>query len=123
MINKITRKLKEIFINEKEKIVSKNYLSHSYQVKRANMKKINYKYYPRHIPFMKEQIWQAKDNLKIYNNQAIHEFRQIINYIDKPKKILELGCGLGRGSIYLNNILNYSNYNIFINDERKFKNC
>jgi|TARA_A100001015_G_C14895169_1_gene674100 SAM-dependent methyltransferase len=116
MINKIIRKFKKIFINEKEKNVSKNYLSRSYQIKKANMKKINYKYYPRHIPFMKEQIWEAKDNLKIYNNQAIHEFRQIINYIDKPKKILELGCGLGRGSIYLNNILNYKKKQFYLMD-------
>ena len=65
-----------------------------------------YKYAPRHLPFMKEQIWEAKEQLSIYSDLSVHEFTQLDPYIDDGiKTVLEVGCGLGRGSIFLNHML------------------
>lgn len=54
---------------------------------------------------MKEQIWQARINIDIYNQLSVHEFTQIEKYLGTPKTVLEVGCGLGRGSIFLNHLL------------------
>ena len=54
---------------------------------------------------MKEQIWEAKSNLDVYNNLGLYEFIQIEHYLGNPKTVLEVGCGLGRGSIFLNHLL------------------
>jgi hypothetical protein len=65
-----------------------------------------YKYAPRHLPFMKEQIWEAKKQLSIYSDLSVHEFTQLDSFIDNDiKSVLEVGCGLGRGSIFLNHML------------------
>ena len=64
-----------------------------------------YKYAPRHLPFMKEQVWEAQSELSVYSDLSVHEFTQIDPYIDSPKTVLEVGCGLGRGSIFLNHML------------------
>jgi SAM-dependent methyltransferase len=58
---------------------------------------------------MKEQIWEAKNDLNIYSNLSAFEFAQIETYIGSPKIILEAGCGLGRGSIFLNHLLRDEN--------------
>ena len=72
----------------------------------TNEFKYEYKYAPRHLPFMKEQIWEAKDQIDLYSNLSVHEFAQIDQYIgDDIKTVLEVGCGLGRGSIFLNHML------------------
>lgn len=56
---------------------------------------------------MLEQIWEARDNFSIYHDLSYHEFSQIKMHVDigRPKVVLELGCGLGRGSIFLNHLL------------------
>jgi hypothetical protein len=54
---------------------------------------------------MKEQIWEARDNLAVYSNLSAFEFGQIESHLGSPKVILEAGCGLGRGSIFLNHLL------------------
>lgn len=69
------------------------------------MEQYLYKSGPRHIPFMKEQIWEAKHDLSVYSNLSAFEFGQIESHIGSPKTILEVGCGLGRGSIFLNHLL------------------
>lgn len=66
-----------------------------------------YNYATRHVPFMVEQIWEAHDNLDVYHSLAAFEFDQIFNLVGRPlSSIMEMGCGLGRGSIYLNWLLN-----------------
>jgi SAM-dependent methyltransferase len=70
------------------------------------MERFEYKFNDQHLVYMKEQIWEAKTNIDIYNNLSLHEFSQIEAHIGKPKTVLEVGCGLGRGSIFLNHLLN-----------------
>ena len=70
------------------------------------MERYEYKFNEKHLLYMKEQIWEASDNIDIYNNLSIHEFQQIESHLGKPKSVLEVGCGLGRGSIFLNHLLN-----------------
>lgn len=65
----------------------------------------SYKFSARHLPFMKEQIWEAKDNLDVYSRLSAFEFDQFQQHIGRPGIVLEVGCGLGRGTIYLNHLL------------------
>jgi len=69
------------------------------------MEPYSYKFEARHLPFMKEQIWEASQNLQIYSDLSLFEFEQIADLIGTPKVVLEVGCGLGRGSIFLNHLL------------------
>ncbi len=64
-----------------------------------------YKYEEHHIDLMKEQIWEARGNLDVYSDLSEFEFNQIKGWIGRPKTVMEVGCGLGRGSIYLNHLL------------------
>lgn len=54
------------------------------------------------------QITQVKENEGYYFKISMHEYEQIKDYIGRPKNILELGCGLGRFSIFLNSKLDYN---------------
>ena len=66
----------------------------------------DYKFAPRHLQFMREQIWEAANDISVYSQTSEHEFRQIEDYIPKGiRSVLELGSGLGRGSIFLNQLL------------------
>src|SRR5665213_3358023 len=69
------------------------------------MEPFTYKFSPRHVPFMKEQIWEARHDLGVYSDLAVFEFSQFEGHIGAPKTVLEVGCGLGRGSIFLNHLL------------------
>jgi SAM-dependent methyltransferase len=70
------------------------------------MERYQYKFDEKHLLYMKEQVWEASDNIDIYSDLSLHEFGQIQSYLGKPKSVLEVGCGLGRGSIFLNHLLN-----------------
>ena len=52
--------------------------------------------------FVNAQITAMPVNNKFYYNLSISEYSAIEKYIKKPKIILDLGCGLGRMSIFLN---------------------
>jgi SAM-dependent methyltransferase len=69
------------------------------------MEQYEYKFNEQHLVYMKEQIWEAELNIDIYSDLSLHEFEQIEPYIGNPKTVLEVGCGLGRGSIFLNHLL------------------
>lgn len=69
------------------------------------MEPFPYKFAPRHLPFMREQIWEARENLKVYSDLSVFEYEQMFQYMGNPKTVLEAGCGLGRGSIFLNHLL------------------
>ncbi len=55
----------------------------------------------------KLQVPQLKKDLDFYNKLSKGEYEAFKEFIDKPQKILELGCGLGRMSVYLNKQLDY----------------
>jgi SAM-dependent methyltransferase len=69
------------------------------------MEPFTYKFSIKHVPFMHEQIWEAKQNLSVYSDLSLFEFTQFEEHIGSPKTVLEVGCGLGRGSIFLNHLL------------------
>jgi hypothetical protein len=73
------------------------------------MELYKYKFNDQHLVYMKEQIWEAKSNLDVYNDLSLHEFSQIESHLGNPKTVLEVGCGLGRGSIFLNHLLKDDN--------------
>lgn len=71
-------------------------------------------------------ITQSKIDKNNYLRISESEYFLFKEYLDHPKKILELGCGLGRMSIYLDNILPYLYDRYFIladstNDEQDKK--
>lgn len=77
-----------------------------------------YKSQECHIPWIYEQVWEAdpkyEGDLTVYDRLALYEYEQIKEFIpenlygneefNRPNRILELGAGLGRGSIYLNHV-------------------
>lgn len=69
------------------------------------MEKYIYKYSDAHFVYMMEQIWEAKSNADVYNDLSVYEFEQFEQHIGHPKTVLEVGCGMGRGSIFLNHLL------------------
>lgn len=68
----------------------------------------NFKIKEKYFKLLNFQITQTKEDLSFYEKISKAEYLAIENYIDKPEKILELGCGLGRVSIFLNSQLNNS---------------
>lgn len=68
----------------------------------------NFKIQEKYFKLLNFQITQTKKDLSFYDKISKAEYLAIKNYIDKPEKILELGCGLGRASIFLNSQLNNS---------------
>jgi SAM-dependent methyltransferase len=81
------------------------------------MEPYTYKFGPRHLAFMKEQIWEARDDLSVYSDLSLFEFSQFERFIGEPRIILEVGCGLGRGSIFLNHVLQ-NDYALYILADR-----
>lgn len=75
-----------------------------------------YKYNDDHLVYMKEQIWEAKTDLTVYDRLGAFEFEQIEPYLGTPKNVLEVGCGLGRGTIFLNHLLGDDTVNYTLAD-------
>lgn len=65
---------------------------------------------------MNEQIWEAKKDLNVYHNLAQIEFSNFYEHIRNPKDVLEVGCGLGRGTVYLNELLKDQNVSYTLAD-------
>ena len=55
--------------------------------------------------YMAVHVSQTVKNLDIYQIVCESEWDVIKDYIGKPKTILELGCGLGRMSAYINGMI------------------
>lgn len=68
--------------------------------------KYRYSYQSEHIPFIKEQIWESRSDLDLYSALSEFEHEQIKDYIGRPKRVMDLGCGLGRVAVYLNAVWN-----------------
>ena len=71
----------------------------------TNLPNLTYKFNDVFLKYMHEQIWEAKEDLDIYHNLAQIEFSNFYKFIGTPKNVLEVGSGLGRGTIYLNHLL------------------
>jgi len=52
--------------------------------------------------FAERQVTQITKDSEFYSAISNSEYHLISEYIDQPKTILELGCGLGRMSVYMN---------------------
>lgn len=72
--------------------------------------KFTYQHLPEHLPYMHQQIWECKDDISVYSRLSEFEFIQYVNYFPvsflyNPSKerlnVLDLGCGLGRVSCYI----------------------
>lgn len=74
--------------------------------KQIKLEPFIYKYDPEHLYFMKRQIWESINNVSVYSKLSQLEHEQYKAHINKPKRVLDLGCGLGRAAIYLNHMLN-----------------
>jgi len=55
--------------------------------------------------YMAVHVSQTLKNIDIYQTVCESEWDVIKDYIGNPKTILELGCGLGRMSVYINGML------------------
>jgi hypothetical protein len=74
----------------------------------CNMTKYEYKYKEEHLKYIFEQqheVQQANRDLDMYADLSVHEFSQFKSHIRTPKTVFEAGCGIGRGSVYLNHLL------------------
>jgi hypothetical protein len=65
------------------------------------MKNFQYKFDPKFEEILGLQVTQSKKDKDFYFNMSESEYSLAAPYIDNPKRILELGCGLGRFSIFL----------------------
>lgn len=58
------------------------------------------------LHYMKEQVWECKNDLAIYSLLSRFEHNQLVPVMPKaPKVVMDLGCGIGRAGIYLNHVL------------------
>lgn len=69
------------------------------------MKDFEYKFSDKYKEIAGMQVTQIKDNQDFYLEMSASEYKVIEHYIQSPKRVLELGCGLGRFSIFLNSQL------------------
>lgn len=67
-----------------------------------------FKFRDKYLKYAELQITQVKKNIDFYETISKSEYNAIKDFIAEPNKILELGCGLGRFSVYLNWQLDYS---------------
>ena len=67
----------------------------------------------------KKQITQLRVDPDFYLKMSKSEYKAIRAYIERPNKILELGCGLGRMSIFLNHKLTGYNPHFILADVSK----
>lgn len=64
-----------------------------------------FKHTPAHEAYMREQIWECRGDLSIYSAFTAWEHGRVAAHIpDRPKVVMDLGCGLGRAAIYLNHV-------------------
>jgi hypothetical protein len=82
------------------------------------MDRYEYKHKEEHLKYIFEQQHevQQSEDLKMYADLSIHEFNQFKDHIGNPKLVFEAGCGLGRGSVYLNHLLQDDNVEYILAD-------
>lgn len=76
-----------------------------------------YKYKKWHLDLIKEQVWEAKEDISIYSRLSEREHLQIQYFLpERPKVVVDLGGGLGRGAIHLNKFYRNPNIKFYILD-------
>lgn len=83
---------------------------------KLNKMEFSYKFNSEHLKYVYDQVWECRGNISVYSKLSEFEHKQVAKYIDKPKKVLDLGCGLGRAAIYLNYVLNDPNIHFILAD-------
>jgi len=66
---------------------------------------MKFKFPEQSYVFAEKQITQLMRDLDFYETISQSEYNSISQVIDKPKTILDMGCGLGRMSVYMNSIM------------------
>lgn len=72
------------------------------------MKDFKYKFTDEYKEIAGMQVTQIKKDKEFYLKMSSSEYEVIKSYIKRPNRILELGCGLGRFSIFLNSQLEHN---------------
>jgi SAM-dependent methyltransferase len=82
---------------------------HIYTYKKIKLEYYNFKYTDS-LKLDELMFLQIDKDEKTYLERSIDEYLKIGKFIDseKCKKIVDLGCGLGRSSIFLNNMMSLS---------------
>lgn len=63
----------------------------------------SYRFSNDHLYYMKEQVFEAREDLTVYSRLSRYEHEQIKSFLPaRPRNVMDLGCGLGRAGIYLN---------------------
>ena len=66
---------------------------------------MEYLFSDEHLDLCKEQVWEAKSDMKIYGLLSEFELEQFQEYLPREcKRSFEFGAGMGRGSIQLHKI-------------------
>lgn len=76
----------------------------------------HYRFTPEHIPWMLEQVWEAREDMGVYDRLSQHEHLQVGPYLSHPSVVMDLGCGLGRVSVYLNAVWKDSSIHYILAD-------
>ncbi len=84
-----------------------------------------YKFEDKHEALIRNQVWESDPKyggtFKVYNDLAPYEVSQIKEYLPLvTNSVLELGSGLGRGSIYFNHLFQKPNMRWVLADRDGF---
>lgn len=87
------------------------------------MELYEYKYDDEMFKWMMEQQWEARQyGTEYYHKLSVFEFEQIEKFLGKPKRVLEVGSGLGRSSVFINHLLKDNSVEYILADRHGFPN-
>lgn len=87
------------------------------------MEPYEYKYDDEMFKWMMEQQWEARTfGVEYYHKLSAFEFEQIQSFLGQPKKVLEVGSGLGRSSVFVNHLLKDDSIEYVLADRHGFPN-
>jgi SAM-dependent methyltransferase len=85
------------------------------------MELYEYKYNDEMFKWMMEQQWEAREHgVEYYHKLSVFEFEQIEKFLGNPKKVLEVGCGIGRSSVFVNHLLKDDSVEYVLADRHGF---
>jgi len=83
------------------------------------MKKIPKEYYRFKMPNSKSNFFgclQISDNTRDFLKASIDEYESLRRLFGFPKKVLDIGCGLGRSSVFLKNMCHWNGAKFYLAD-------